>query len=185
MAYVATRRHHLDLTLKILAEIFLPSTNWTAWDNRCEVKKNANQFLISFYPLLSSLVVSPITFEVSIDMIDGKEQREIRPINSIFAEFFWGESWVLIGYPIGQDGPILTALQSLITPRKKAFSLGHMVNDAFLGIGWWDVGLGVKELHNSGDHGSETGVTKCGLNFIAITCMHLMQCEIFRRHKIC
>ena len=54
-----------------------------------------------------------------------------------------------------------------------------------MGIGWWDVGLGVKELHNSGDHGSETGVTKCGLNFIAITRMHLMQCEIFRRHKIC
>ena len=88
MAYVATRWHHLGLTVKILAEILLPSTNWTAWDNRCEVKKNANQFLISFYPLLSSLVVSPITFEVSIDMIDGKEQREIRLINSIFAEFF-------------------------------------------------------------------------------------------------
>ena len=68
---------------------------------------------------------------------------------------------------------------------KESISLGHMVNDAFMGIGWWDVGLGVKELHNSGDHGSETGVTKCGSNFITITRMHLMQCEIFRRHKIC
>lgn len=59
-------------------------------------------------------------------MIDGKEQREIRPINSIFAEIFWANR-VLIGYPNGQDGAILTALQSLITPRKKAFSLGHII----------------------------------------------------------
>ena len=44
-------------------------------------------------------------------MIDGKEQREMRrPIDSIFAECFSGESCVLIGYPNRQDGPILTAL---------------------------------------------------------------------------
>ena len=61
-----------------------------------------------------------------------------------FCWVFSGESCVLIGYPNGQDGPILTALQSLITPRKKAFSLGHMVNDAFMRIGWWDVDLGDK-----------------------------------------